>query len=221
MSEYFEKKKLAFKTGGSHSKLNTLQTEALISHLEDHTYTKIQEICAYVKKEYGIKYTVPGMTSWMHRNNFSYKKPKEIPAKADPVKQEAFISFYENLVKTRPEDEPILFADGVHPTMATKVSYGWIRRGHDKLIATTASRTRMNLMGSLNLETMDVALDSYETIDSRAMIQHFKHLRKKYPKAPKIYLILDRGPYNISTQTKQEALKANIILELVDKLKKK
>ena len=65
------------------------------------------------------------------------------------------------------EDEPIEFGDGVHPTMATKVSYGWIRKGkeNDKTIATTASRTRMNLMGSLNLQTMDVTIGAYKTID--------------------------------------------------------
>jgi hypothetical protein len=29
-------------------------------------------------------------------------------------------------------DEPILFFDGVHPSMQTKVSHGWIRKGQDK-----------------------------------------------------------------------------------------
>ena len=37
----------------------------------------------------------------------------------------------------------ILFGDGVHPTMATKITYGWIRTGTRKPIATTSSRTRL------------------------------------------------------------------------------
>ncbi len=34
------------------------------------------------------------------------------------------------------EDEPILFGDSLHPTMATKLGYGWIKRGSDKAIGT-------------------------------------------------------------------------------------
>ena len=96
--------------------------------------------------------------------------------------------------------------------MATKITYGWIRKGQDKLIATTASRTRLNLLGSINLETMDVTIASHDTIDSQAMGKHFAALRKKYPKAPKIHHILDRGPYNISKDTKRAAEKYGIVL---------
>lgn len=180
--------------------------------MEEVTYTKVQEICAYVETQYGIKYTIPGMTSWMRGHEFSYKKPKGVPAKADPSKQKEFIEIYEKLVRTRPEDEPIVFGDGVHPTMATKLSYGWIRTGQNKLIATTASRTRLNIMGSLDLEKMKVIITSHETIDSRAMENHFQKLKKTYPKAPKIHLILGRGPYNISLETREAARKLNIIL---------
>src|SRR5690606_33281200 len=119
------------------------------SHLEANTYLKVEDICAYVQQTYGVTFTISGMTKWLHHHKFSYKKPKGTPAKADPEKQAEFIEFYENLLNTTNENEPIEFGDGVHPTMATKVTYGWIRQGrkHEKPIATTASRTRLNLMG--------------------------------------------------------------------------
>ena len=82
--------------------------------------------------------------------------PIRTPAKADPLKQASFIQYYENLLKTLPEDEPVEFGDSVHPTMAKKISYKWIPKGTDKLIETTVSRTRMNLLSSLSLETMKV-----------------------------------------------------------------
>ena len=147
-----------------------------------------------------------------HAQLFFLQKPKGTPAKADPEKQAEFIRYYENLLNTLPEDEPVEFADAVHPTMATKVTYGWIRKGQDKLIATTASRTRINLLGSINLETMDVTIASHETIDSKAMEKHFAALRKKYPKAPRIHQIVDRGPYNVSAETKAAAEKYGIVL---------
>ncbi len=212
MDEYLDDKKLRLSSGGSKGKLNKAQIAEIKEHLEDVTYLKVGDIIAYVQATYGILYTVQGMTSWMHSQGFSYKKPKAKPAKADPVKQEAFIEIYEKLLTETPEDEPILFGDGVHPTMATKVTYGWIKTGTSKLIATTASRTRMNLMGAINLETMQVTLGSYDTIDSATMVQYFDQLKADYPKSPRIHLILDRGPYNISLVTQAAAKSRRIEL---------
>ena len=210
VDEYKEKNKLKIETGGSESKLTKEQTNELIQHLEATTYVKVQEICVHVELKYGATYTVSGMTSWLKVHGFSYKKPKGTPAKADPVKQEAWIKAYEELMKTTPEDEPILFGDGVHPTMATKITYGWIKKGTNKPITTTASRTRMNLMGALNLETMGLTLESYDTIDGDTMVKYLGTIKKAYPDAPKIHLILDRGGYNISKKTKGAAEKHGI-----------
>ena len=217
LKDYRESKKLKPENGGSQGHLSIDQTRALLSHLEAVTYLKVQDICAHVLRAYQIKISLTGMTKWLHRHTFSYKKPKETPAKADPEKQAEFMKFYTTLLNTTREDEPIEFGDGVHPTMATKVTYGWIRKGrdHEKAIATTASRTRVNLMGSLNLETMDVTISAHETIDSQAMEQHFSALRKKYPGAPKIHLILDQGPYNKSFETRKSAKKYGIVLHFL------
>ena len=212
VDEYRESQKLTLSSGGSSSKLNETQASDLIFHLENVTYLKIDDICAYVHKTYGVLYTIQGMTSWMHSHGFSYKKPKGTPAKADPVKQEAFIKEYEKLMTTTPEYEPILFGDGVHPTMATKVTYGWIKKGTSKPIATTASRTRMNLMGALNLATMQVTIGDHKTLDSLAMIEYFDQLKADYPTAPSIHLIVDRGSYNTSVMTLEAAKKRGIIL---------
>ena len=203
--DYIEKKKLTLTTGGSVSKLDAGQTAELIRHVEATVYMRVGEICAYVQGTYGVAYTVQGMTCWLHRHGFSYKKPKEVPAKANPEQQAAFIETYKTLLKTTLEDEPILFADGVHPTMATKVAYGWIKKGTDKPIATTASRTRMNLMGAINLQTMAVTVGAFETLDSEAMAAYLAQVKAAYPQAPKIHIILDRGPYNTSIKTREAA----------------
>ncbi len=205
VNEYVEQQKLSIKSGGSQSKMSGTHTAELIKHLEDVTYVKIADICVHVLATYGISYTIAGMRSWLKFHKFSYKKPKGTPSKADPVKQEAFIKAYEKLLKETPENEPVLFGDGVHPTMATKITYGWIRRGQDKPIATTASRTRMNLFGSINLETMTAVVREYETINSEAMVNYFKALRATYPDAPLIHLIIDNGPYNTSDETRDSA----------------
>ena len=212
LKEYLDHHKLKPENGGSQSKLNGFQTMAIKAHLTHITYTKVEDICAYVQQTYGISYTVPGMTQWLHAHEFSYKKPAATPAKADAAQQQAFIAKYEELKRTIPEEEPVLFDDGVHPTMATKVSYGWIPTGERKPIRTTASRTRMNLLGALNLENMALHVTEHATINHESMAEHLEHIRKAYPKAPQIHLILDRGPYNISHHTQEAAKLLNIVL---------
>lgn len=214
LTDYVEEQKLKPENGGSSSKLSDAQASELIRHLEENTYVKVKAICSYVETKYGIIYTVAGMTKWLHEHRFSYKKPKPTPAKADAAKQAEFIAEYERLKAERPSNEPIVFIDAVHPTMATKTTEGWIRTGKDKLIPTTASRTRINIVGALNLETMDLVTQSYKTVNSVSMSSFFEVLRSHYPDAPKIHVISDRGPYNISHVTKAAAAKNNICFAL-------
>lgn len=215
LNDYRREKKLKPENGGSQSHLNPSHTVELIHHLEAHTYLKAELICVHVENTYHVRFTTSGMTKWLHAHGFSFKKPKGTPAKADPQKQGEFIKYYQELLNTRLEDEPVEFADAAHPTMATKINCGWIRKGQDKLINTTASRTRMNLLGSINLETMAVTIASHETVDSHAMERHFAALREKYPRAPRIHLILDRGPYNTSQQTRKSAEKHGVQLHFL------
>jgi transposase len=210
--DYIASKKLKPENGGSVGQLNEAQTEELMRELEANTYAKVSNICEHVHLKYKVKYTVSGMTKWLHTHNFSYKKPQPIPAKANPLEQAKFIVKYNGLMNTTAEDEPILFGDAVHPTMATKVSYGWIKKGEDKPIPTTGSRTRMNVIGAINLADMKVVTQEYETVNSQAMSQHIAEVRAAYLKAPKIHLILDQGPANTAQETKDAAVKHGVVL---------
>jgi transposase len=128
VDEYRTQQKLSIQTGGSKSKLSDEQELDLVKHLESKTYLKVAEICDYVIRTYGVHYAVSGMTNWLKRKNFAFIKLHPVPAKADPEKQALFAEEYEKLKKETPKDESILFFDAVHPTMATKVAYGWIKK---------------------------------------------------------------------------------------------
>lgn len=212
INEYKDSQKTENKTGGSESKLTTEQTKELIDHLETQTYVSSKDISAYVKSKYQVDYSGRGMRSWLYINEFSFKKPKGVPAKANAEKQKQFVEYYEKFVLKTPENEPILFFDAVHPTMATKITYGWIRKGKNKEIKTTASRTRMNLAGSFNLAKMEIIIGDHETINTESIEKHFQQVKMAYPDAPKIHMILDNGPYNIAQLTKDNAIKYGIIL---------
>ena len=215
ITEFKNDKKLKISSGGGTSKLNEDQTKELSSHLENNTYLKVIDICSYVKEKYGVTYTVAGIDSWLQKNGFSYKNPQPVPAKADPLQQKDFVEKYKTLKETTPNDEPIVFLDAVHPTMATKITHGWIKKGINKVIATTASRTRLNILGAINLKTMRIEVKSYKTIDSESMCDYLNFLKIAYPTAPKIHIILDQGPYNKSKVTAEAAKKLNIELHFL------
>jgi transposase len=205
LAEYEAENKLSPANGGSEEKLNKSQGEELIAHVEENLYQKASDICAYVLLTYAVSYTVSGMTAWLKHHRFSYKKPKEIPAKADEEKQRAFVAYYEELKAKTPTEEPILFMDSVHPTMETKAASGWIRTGKEKPLLTTASRTRLNLTGAINLATMLTNYGSYETINAVTTIEFLERVKAAYPLSASIHLILDQSGYHRSEAVKNYA----------------
>lgn len=201
LKEYQESRKLKSEYPGAQGKLTNEQAAKLVAHLTEHTYPTTKAIRAYVYKTYGVTYSHQGMYEWLKRNGFSYKKPKGVPRKACPEKQAQFIEHYEELMKKvmrneSADEEVVYFLDSVHPTMATKISYGWIKKGHEnnKQIQTTGSRTRVNLTGALNLEDMSIVHKTYETIDNESFIDFMDDLGARNPDALKIHVILDNGP---------------------------
>ena len=125
---------------------------------DEHIYLTAKEVADYVKQEYKINYSVIGMTKLLHRLGFVYKKPKLVPAKADTVKQQAFLNEYLRLKEQLKAEDQIYYLDATHPTHNTRPSYGWILRGTDKLIKSNTGRDRLNLNGALNAKTHEVII---------------------------------------------------------------
>jgi transposase len=212
LTDWITDEKLKPENGGSSSKLTDIQSRELDVHLAETTYTKVIDICAYVEVTFGMRYTISGMTKWLKQHDFSYKHPKSVPAKADLAKQEEFIEKYLNLIADTPANEPILFIDAAHPTMATKVVCGWIKKGVDKPIAQTASRTRVNILGAIELATMNVISCRPDYVNAETTVAFFDQIKTAYPNAPKMHIILDQSGYHRSQLVRDAALEKNIEL---------
>lgn len=207
IDDYLDNDKLKPDNGGSESHLNDEQTQCLIQHLCDVTYLHQHQIIAYIKKTFGIEYSVSGLNKWLHHHNFSYKKPKGVPHKFDEDKQADFIEYYKKLKEAFGDDEPLLFMDAVHPTQATKITAGWIRTGIDKAIKTTGSRTRINIVGAIRLGHLQYAvIEQYEkTVNGDSIIDFFKKVRAFYSTSGVINLILDGAGYHRSGEVRDAA----------------
>lgn len=206
LHDYLEKAKLRPANGGSESHLDDEQTEQLIEHLCEHTYAHTHQIVAYIAHRWGVSYTVSGLTKWLHAHGFTYKKPKGVPHKADAQKQAEFVEHYEALKSTLGQDEVLLFMDAVHPTQATKISSGWIRVGVDKVINTTGSRTRLNIVGAIELGHLSAAIvDQYPSVNGEAIIAFFEKLRQAYASMELIHIVLDGAGYHRSKEVIEAA----------------
>ena len=142
IKEYASTQKTTSNSGGSESFLTKEEAALVVNHLSKTTYFNMNDIQEYIKTTFLIKYSIPGLRKWLHRNKFSYKQLKGVPHKYSQEKQDVFVEEYNEIKATVGSDEPILFMDATHPTQATKVCCGWIHTGTDKPIETTGSRTR-------------------------------------------------------------------------------
>ena len=216
INDYLKKEKLCPENGGSKSQLNGEQTQQLIAHLIEHTYPHQIDIIFYIKQTWSIEFSVPGINKWLHKNGFSYKKPKNMPYKVDLEKQEEFKKRYEELKANLAKDESIYFMDAVHPTQATKISSGWIKTGTDKPIKTTGSRTRVNIVGAIRLGHIAEAVTSqYETVNGESVIDFMGILRTKNSGTGTINLIVDGAGYHKSEIVRNEADRLDINLHIL------
>jgi transposase len=193
--------KLTPENGGSKSFLTQEQTQAVVAHLESHLYVTVSDICHYMHKTYNVRYSVSGMTDWLEKNKFTFHKPCGVPSKANPEAQTKFVAYYEKLKRDLPEEDHIIFMDGVHPTHAVRFTKGWIKKGLRKEIPTNGSQKRLNILGALDLEKMKLHNQSYETINGANIIAFLVYLLGVMP-CGIIHVILDQARYHTCKEVK-------------------
>lgn len=180
---------------GKACKLTSEQENALKRHLNQITYLKVSKICGYVLEMYKVKYTVAGMTNWLKRNGFVYKRPIKVPGKLDPAKQAEFIEKYNELKGYLKPGEKIFFGDAVHPEYQSQSVAGWILKNEIKTLGTTARQERLHFIGAIELTDMQLVINEYSTIDGVNTVDFLKLLARSTD-AKKIHLILDNGRSN-------------------------
>ena len=181
---------------GGISKLTIDEERTLIAHLFETVYGSAKEISAYIKTEFAVSYTPQGLVPLLHRLGFSYKKTKQVPGKADPEKQKAFLKIYRRLRKKVNNSNVFLyFLDGSHPQHNSMPAYGWIKKGEEKELKTNTGRRRVNLNGALNIADHTVVVRDEDTINAEATIRLLKDIEAKHPKAATVYCIADNARY--------------------------
>lgn len=197
--------------GGSSSKLNLEETEALIKHLSETTYLKVKGIVTYVKKIFSKEYSRSGMTHWLVEHGFTFKKPEKVPGKLDPAKQRLFIEKYKDLKESLESEDKLYFLDAIHPEYQSQAACGWIRKGECKTLQTTGKQKRLHFVGALNLKEMNVKIREYATVNADAILDFFKALEEE-DRRGNIHVILDNASAHKNSKVVEYLKKSRIQL---------
>lgn len=180
---------------GGVSRLTALQEQELVAYLDTHVLLTAAHVAAYIRRTDGIRYSLEGVTKLLHRLGFVYKKPKLVPGKTDPVRQQEFLELYQQVTaQLKPHDE-VYFSDALHPTHNSHPACGWIRRGTTALLPANTGRQRLNFTGALNLKTKAAVVLEAETVNADAVIRLLEELVRLHPVGT-ITLILDNARYH-------------------------
>ena len=178
-------------------RLDYTQLSKVRKELKSRLYRSSSEVGAYIFSSFGVKYTANGVSSLLHRINFSYKKTKQVPCEANKAKQEAFIEdLSEKLGKQEAENSVIYFTDGVHPSHNTRSTYGWIETGTEFELETLSGRDRININGAINAQNpteIHTVID--ESVNAQSTISLFEKILAANPHNDKIYIISDNAKY--------------------------
>lgn len=180
---------------GKPCQLNREESKELEQYIEKQTPQSAAEAVAFVKIKFEKTYTVSAMVSLLHRLGFVYKKPKLVPGKADPQKQEQFLEEVRQLEEELEEEDEVVYMDGVHPQHNTKAAYGWLRKGDKQSVKANSGRDRININGALNADDLEVLINISDSVNAQSTIRLLQDLEKKYPNAKRIITICDNARY--------------------------
>ncbi len=186
------------------------------------------EIRAYVAAQFDLKYSHSGCVKLLARLGFEYRKPKALPRVTDTAKQAEFIAMYENMLNSLADDEAVYFApyrrfqantcqamDAVHPEYQSKPAFGWVKKGTNPTLKTTAGRARINIHGALNLETFDTPFVAPVTVDGVSAVQLLAKIEARNQDKRTIHVIWDNAAYHKGPDVRAFLSRKNCRIHLI------
>ena len=186
---------LAFHYSGKSPALNCAQLDNIRRYVRENAPSRALKIVAYVKEQFGVVYSESGMILLLHRLGFVYKKPKLVPGKADPLKQEQFLHELQEIEKELDEKDALVYMDGVHPQHNSKPAYGWFEKGKECSLKANSGRQRININGALNANNLEVVTVECDSVNAQSTIELFKKLEAQHLEAQRIVVVCDNARY--------------------------
>jgi len=167
---------------------------------------------ARIKALTGIQRSPTQVRVWMKKIGLKYRKVGQIPAKADPDKQQQWLTYTFSAVlqEVREGQAHLLFMDSAHFVMGVFLCCVW---SFSRLfIQSAAARKRLNVLGAVDALSKEVTFMTNTTyITAQTVVSFLYQLREKYPRLP-LYIVLDNARYQHCQLVKQTAENLHIQL---------
>lgn len=84
----------------------------------------------------------------------------------------------------------------MHPQRQTNAAFGWVRKGSNPVVKTTAGRGRISIHVALCLENFDAPFVESVTVDSNSVVQLLAKIEANNPTKTAIHSIWDNAAYH-------------------------
>lgn len=186
---------LATRAKGSKGKLTRAERVSVAAFVDAELVTDARQVVEFIRDAYGVTFTVNGVTKLLHRLGFVCKQTTMIPGKLDEKAQALWLAEHNKLRDELPENEVVLYADGVHPTHNTRATRAWVRRGHEKQVLTNPGRGRLNINGALDVGGMRVVTRISDALNAESTIAFLGDVENAYPGKARVHVVVDNARY--------------------------
>jgi transposase len=138
----------------------------------------------FLRDQSGLELSRSSCLRWLHRLDFTWKRPKKRLLKADAKKRAAFVRHYATLVAEAGQSgAKHFFVDEAHFRAEADLRGKWVQRGQPALVDSVSPRRaeKVTYYSAICLETGEVealALDGYSSTE--ASVTFLQQLRAKY-----------------------------------------
>jgi transposase len=181
---------------GSSCRLSEDQQTALKAWVTGQLPRSTKLVGAWLKKNYGLRYSHAGLIVLLHRLGFEYCTPRRISRNLDEARQQAFIDDYEELLTGLGADESVVFVDAVHPTHQVRAAGCWGPKDTTLAVEQTTGRQSLNIHGALDLETGQTQMLEVPRVTAASLISLLQAVETAHPARRRIHVFLDNASYH-------------------------
>lgn len=169
--------------------------EQVKAEFEAHPPKTINEAVKRIEELTGIRRSPTQVREFLKRLGLKRRKVGQVPAKADPEKQQAFLEdeLAPRLEEAKQGQRHVFFVDAAHFVMQPFLGFLWcfVRQ----FIPSPSGRQRFNVLGALHATTLQVVTytnDSY--INALSVAQLMRQIAVEFAGLP-ITLVMDNARY--------------------------
>ena len=155
----------------------------------------LMEAAARIEDLTGLRRSQPQVGAFLARLGLKRRKVGQIPGKADPEKQQAFLEeeLKPRLAQAKAKQQHVFFTDAAHFVLQPFLGFLWcfVRL----FIKAPAGRQRFNVLGALHATSLQlVTVTNCDYINSHSVVALLRQLATTFTNLP-ITLVLDNARY--------------------------